>query len=104
MEALAALAATVAEAAAAAAAMAAVGMATAAAAAAEDAAAAADAAVGSKQESEESADHPGGVQRSGDNKRHRLEVKSSKRSRKLQADSAVSSADTKNVKRLLGMR
>ena len=38
------------------------------------------------------------------NKRHRLEVKSSKRSRKLQADSPVSSADMKNVKRLLGMR
>ena len=38
------------------------------------------------------------------NKRHRLEVKTSKRQRKLQADSAVSSADSKNVKRLLGMR
>jgi len=38
------------------------------------------------------------------NKRHRLEVKSSKRSRKLQADSPVSAADSKNVKRLLGMR
>ncbi len=38
------------------------------------------------------------------NKRHRLEVKSSKRSRKLQADSPVSSADMKNFKRLLGMR
>jgi hypothetical protein len=41
----------------------------------KDAAAAADADVGSKQESEESADHPGGVQRSGDNKRHRLDMK-----------------------------
>jgi large subunit ribosomal protein L35 len=38
------------------------------------------------------------------NKRHRLEVKTSKRSRKLAKDSAVSSADSKNVKRLLGMR
>ena len=38
------------------------------------------------------------------NKRHRLEVKTSKRQRKLQQDSAVSSADQKNVKRLLGMR
>ena len=38
------------------------------------------------------------------NKRHRLEVKTSKRSRSLQLDSAVSSADSKNVKRLLGMR
>ena len=38
------------------------------------------------------------------NKRHRLEVKTSKRSRKLRQDSAVSAADTPNVKRLLGMR
>jgi large subunit ribosomal protein L35 len=38
------------------------------------------------------------------NKRHRLEVKTSKRSRKLQQDSPVSAGDTKNVKRLLGMR
>jgi large subunit ribosomal protein L35 len=38
------------------------------------------------------------------NKRHRLEVKTSKRSRKLQLDSAVSPADSKNVKRLLGLR
>jgi large subunit ribosomal protein L35 len=38
------------------------------------------------------------------NKRHRLEVKTSKRSRKLRLDSAVSTADSKNVKRLLGMR
>ena len=38
------------------------------------------------------------------NKRHRLEVKTSKRQRKLQADSVVSSADSKNVKRLLGLR
>ena len=33
------------------------------------------AAVGSNQESEESAEHPGEVQRSGDNKRHRLDMK-----------------------------
>jgi large subunit ribosomal protein L35 len=38
------------------------------------------------------------------NKRHRLEVKTSKRSRKLRLDSDVSAADTQNVKRLLGMR
>ncbi len=38
------------------------------------------------------------------NKRHRLEVKTSKRSRSLQLDSEVSAADRKNVKRLLGMR
>ena len=38
------------------------------------------------------------------NKRHRLEVKTSKRSRKLRQDSAVSAADPPNVKRLLGMR
>ena len=40
-----------------------------------DATADAAAALGSKQESEESAEHPGGVQRSGDNKRHRLDMK-----------------------------
>ena len=38
------------------------------------------------------------------NKRHRLEVKTSKRSRSLQLDSAVAAADQKAVKRLLGMR
>ncbi len=38
------------------------------------------------------------------NKRHRLEVKTSKRSRKLQLDSEVSAADQRAVKRLLGMR
>ncbi len=38
------------------------------------------------------------------NKRHRLEVKTSKRSRKLRQDAEVSTADTKNVKRLLGLR
>ena len=38
------------------------------------------------------------------NKRHRLEVKTSKRSRKLRLDAEVSAGDTKNVKRLLGMR
>jgi large subunit ribosomal protein L35 len=38
------------------------------------------------------------------NKRHRLEVKTSKRSRKLRLDSDISAGDTKNVKRLLGMR
>ena len=40
-----------------------------------DATADAAAVLGSKQESEESAEHPGGVQRSGDNKRHRLDMK-----------------------------
>jgi large subunit ribosomal protein L35 len=38
------------------------------------------------------------------NKRHRLEVKTSKRSRKLQLDAEVSAADQRAVKRLLGMR
>ena len=38
------------------------------------------------------------------NKRHRLEVKTSKRSRKLRQDAPISPADSKNVKRLLGMR
>ena len=38
------------------------------------------------------------------NKRHRLEVKTSQRSRRLRIDAPVSPADTKNVKRLLGMR
>lgn len=36
------------------------------------------------------------------NKRHRLEVKTSKRSRKLQADSEIAKSDQKSVKRLLG--
>lgn len=38
------------------------------------------------------------------NKRHRLEVKTSKRSRKLQQDSPIAKSDQKAVKRLLGMR
>ncbi len=38
------------------------------------------------------------------NKRHRLEVKTSKRSRKLQMDSEIAPADKRTVKRLLGMR
>ena len=38
------------------------------------------------------------------NRRHLLEVKSSKRSRRLAADKAVAKSDLKNVKRLLGMR
>ncbi len=38
------------------------------------------------------------------NKRHRLEVKTSTRSRRLRQDAEVSGADTKNVKRLLGLR
>ncbi|MGB7981848.1 MAG: 50S ribosomal protein L35 [Candidatus Nanopelagicales bacterium] len=38
------------------------------------------------------------------NKRHRLEVKTSRRSRRLRLDAPVSAADTKKVKRLLGMR
>ncbi|MGB8022338.1 MAG: 50S ribosomal protein L35 [Candidatus Nanopelagicales bacterium] len=36
------------------------------------------------------------------NKRHRLEVKTSKRSRKLQADSEIAKPDRRAVKRLLG--
>jgi len=36
------------------------------------------------------------------NRRHLLEVKSSKRMRKLESDKTVSAADTKKVKRLLG--
>ncbi len=38
------------------------------------------------------------------NKRHRLEVKTSKRSRKLQQDAPIAKSDQKAVKRLLGMR
>jgi len=38
------------------------------------------------------------------NKKHRLEVKTSKRSRKLSQDQVVAPSDTKRVKRLLGMR
>ena len=38
------------------------------------------------------------------NKRHRLEVKTSRRQRKLRQDAPVSSADQNNVKRLLGLR
>jgi large subunit ribosomal protein L35 len=36
------------------------------------------------------------------NRRHRLEVKASKRSRRLEKDALVSPADTPRVKRLLG--
>lgn len=36
------------------------------------------------------------------NRRHRLEVKSSKRSRRLEKDAVVSPADVPRVKRLLG--
>jgi large subunit ribosomal protein L35 len=38
------------------------------------------------------------------NKKHRLEVKTSKRSRKLSQDKQVAPSDVKRVKRLLGMR
>jgi large subunit ribosomal protein L35 len=38
------------------------------------------------------------------NKKHRLEVKTSKRSRKLSQDKEVAPSDVKRVKRLLGMR
>jgi large subunit ribosomal protein L35 len=38
------------------------------------------------------------------NKKHRLEVKSSKRSRKLSMDKEVAPSDVKRVKRLLGLR
>jgi large subunit ribosomal protein L35 len=37
------------------------------------------------------------------NRRHLLEVKSSKRTRKLASDQPVAPADVKRVKRLLGM-
>ncbi len=46
----------------------------------------------------------GKLRREQANKRHLLEVKSSKRTRRLAADVDVSKADTKNVKRLLGER
>lgn len=36
------------------------------------------------------------------NRRHLLEVKSSKRTRRLEADKVLSKADTKKVKKLLG--
>ena len=38
------------------------------------------------------------------NKKHRLEVKTSKRSRKLSMDKEVAPSDVKRVKRLLGLR
>jgi large subunit ribosomal protein L35 len=38
------------------------------------------------------------------NRRHLLEVKNSKRTRRLMLDSTVAKADTKAVKRLLGLR
>jgi len=38
------------------------------------------------------------------NKKHRLEVKTSKRSRKLSQDKVVAKSDEKRVKRLLGLR
>jgi len=44
----------------------------------------------------------GKLQREQVNRRHRLEVKTSKRSRKLSAIVDISPADTKAVKRLLG--
>jgi len=37
------------------------------------------------------------------NRRHLMEVKSSKRTRKLEADQVVAPADVKKVKRLLGI-
>jgi large subunit ribosomal protein L35 len=37
------------------------------------------------------------------NRRHLMEVKSSKRTRKLEADKVVAPADVKKVKRLLGI-
>ena len=44
----------------------------------------------------------GKIMREQANKRHLLEVKSSKRTRRLAADLEVAPADLKNVKRLLG--
>ena len=44
----------------------------------------------------------GKLQREQTNRRHRLEVKSSKRSRKLAAIVDIAPADTKAIKRLLG--
>lgn len=46
----------------------------------------------------------GKLRREQTNKRHLLEVKPSKRTRRLSQDVDVSKADTKNVKRLLGER
>ncbi|MGB4689228.1 MAG: 50S ribosomal protein L35 [Candidatus Nanopelagicales bacterium] len=44
----------------------------------------------------------GKIMREQANKRHLLEVKSSKRTRRLAADLEVAPADLKNVKKLLG--
>jgi large subunit ribosomal protein L35 len=44
----------------------------------------------------------GKLQREQTNRKHRLEVKSSKRSRKLAAIVDIAPADTKTIKRLLG--
>jgi large subunit ribosomal protein L35 len=44
----------------------------------------------------------GKIMREQANKRHLLEVKSSKRTRRLAADQQVSPADLKSVKKLLG--
>jgi large subunit ribosomal protein L35 len=38
------------------------------------------------------------------NQKHRLEVKTSKRSRKLSNDQVVAKSDEKRIKRLLGLR
>ncbi|MFN8126999.1 MAG: 50S ribosomal protein L35 [Candidatus Nanopelagicales bacterium] len=46
----------------------------------------------------------GKLRREQTNRRHLLEHKSTKRTRRLAADVDVSKADTKNVKRLLGER
>jgi len=46
----------------------------------------------------------GKLRREQANKRHLLEYKSSRRTRRLSADADVSKADTKRVKRLLGKR
>ena len=46
----------------------------------------------------------GRLRREQTNKRHLLEGKSSRRTRRLTPDADVSPADTKQVKRLLGMR
>ncbi|MEI2717244.1 MAG: 50S ribosomal protein L35 [Candidatus Nanopelagicales bacterium] len=46
----------------------------------------------------------GRLRREQANRRHLLEGKSTKRTRRLAADVDVSPADTKNVKRLLGER
>ncbi|GAA1684037.1 50S ribosomal protein L35 [Fodinicola feengrottensis] len=44
----------------------------------------------------------GKLQREQTNRKHRLEVKSSKRSRKLAAIVDIAPADTKTIKRMLG--